>query len=158
MRGTPSERFWAKVEKTDSCWNWTGTKSTRGYGRMFLDGGYMLVHRFSYQTANGPIGEGLVIDHMCHNTSCVRPSHLRAVAQKQNMENRVGPHRNNTSGFRGVSWHKKSNKWIALVGHGGTRHYAGTYLTREEAEAAVVAKRLELHTHNDSDRQEMSTP
>ena len=158
MRGTPLDRFWSKVEKTETCWNWNGWKSADGYGRFFPKrSGPQLAHRFSYELANGPIPERMVIDHKCHNRGCVNPRHLRTVTSKQNMENRNGAPAHNTSGVRGVTWNLKAKKWVASVGHGGKRHYAGSHDSLDEAQAAVIAKRLELHTHNDSDRQEMST-
>lgn len=73
------------------------------------------------------------------------------------MENRASATRKSKSGVRGVfpntGTHKGTKKkWQAMVGHNGKKHYLGLFETIEEAEAAVVAKRNELHTHNDSDR------
>ena len=153
MRAPAEERFWAKVEKTEACWNWIATKTADGYGR-FLQKSYTLVlsHRYSYEMTNGPVPAGMVIDHTCHNASCVNPEHLRAVTHKQNMENSRGARVNNTSGVPGVHWDKKANKWYALVSHNRKRHYVGGFDTLPEAEAAVIAKRNELFTHNDLDR------
>ncbi len=44
----------------------------------------MLAHRFSYELANGPIPEGLQIDHLCRNRGCVRPDHMEAVTPRVN--------------------------------------------------------------------------
>lgn len=159
MRGTPLERFWAKVEKTDTCWNWTDAKSPDGYGRIFVQRSKpQLAHRFSYELVNGPVPTGMQVDHTCHNRACVNPAHLRVVTRKQNMENRNGAPAHNTSGVRGVTWNQAAKKWVASVGHGGKRFYAGSHDSLHKAEAAVIAKRLELHTHNDSDRLEESKP
>jgi hypothetical protein len=101
----------------------------------------------------GPIPEGLYLDHICHNPPCVNPDHLRPVTQKQNMENHSGPQKNNTSsGVRGVTWFKRDKNWKAQIGHHGKNFHIGYYSTIAEAEAAVIAKRLELFTHNDVDR------
>lgn len=78
------ERFWSKVDKSGDCWIWTaGTR--RGYGQFYKDGRHQPSHRVSFESANGPIPEGLVVDHICRNPSCVRPTHLRAVTQRQNL-------------------------------------------------------------------------
>lgn len=81
------ERFWAKVDKTETCWNWTATKSAKGYGHFKASPHTttpMKAHRWSYEQANGPIPDGLTIDHLCRNTSCVRPDHLEAVDGRTN--------------------------------------------------------------------------
>lgn len=79
-RKTPLvDRFWAKVAKTDDCWEWTGTKNARGYGAISLGGrdeGRALAHRLSYQLNVGPIADGLCVLHRCDNPGCVRPEHL----------------------------------------------------------------------------------
>lgn len=49
----------------------------------------MYAHRLSYTLAYGSIPEGLVIDHLCRTPVCVRPDHLEAVTQQENM--RRGP-------------------------------------------------------------------
>ena len=61
------ERFWAKVEKTEECWLWDGCLNSRGYGCIGINGVSRLAHRVAYEAAKGPIPDGLVIDHLCHN-------------------------------------------------------------------------------------------
>jgi hypothetical protein len=148
-----SDRFWAKVKKTQTCWNWTAGKNMRdGYG-IFWDGErYTGAHRFAYFESFGAIPEGMFIDHKCHNSGCVNPDHLRAATPKQNVENRSGIRSNNTSGYLGVYWNKNAHCWTASVVHHGQAYFLGRFSTREDANAAATAKRLELFTHNDADR------
>lgn len=80
------DRFLAKVDAPNGifgCWVWQG-QTEKGYGRFYIDGGSVRAHRWAYQRAVGPIPEGLVLDHLCRNPSCVNPFHLEAVTQAVN--------------------------------------------------------------------------
>lgn len=146
------ERYEQKIQKTDACWNWTGSKVPTGYGYIRENGKMRRAHRVAYALANGKIPEGMEVDHMCHNRSCVNSSHLRLVTRKQNNENLSGPPKTNKSGIRGVRKDATGKKWIARVRHNNIDIHVGTFEYKAEAEAAVVAKRNELFTHNDLDR------
>jgi len=87
---TIEERFWSKVEKTDSCWLWTGRPWTNGYGR-FLVGSRVddsrrevLAHRFVYELLVGPIPSGMSVCHHCDIKHCVCPEHLFLGTAKDN--------------------------------------------------------------------------
>lgn len=87
------DRFWSKVKKTDSCWNWTGHLVRGGYGRYIVALGSKPIpaHRVSYQLTFGEIPKNLVIDHLCRNPKCVNPEHLEAVTQQINILRGVSP-------------------------------------------------------------------
>jgi hypothetical protein len=139
-------RFWRKVDKTDNCWNWTAsTNAPGGYGQISDRGRPHVAHRLSYEWANGPIPDGMVVDHMCHNRLCVNPGHLRAITQKQNTENR------RRGSVLGATRNQCGN-WVVRVKHNGRLHYGGTYGTVEEAAKVARDLRNELFTHNDADR------
>jgi hypothetical protein len=78
-----SERLWEKVSKSEGCWTWTGAKH-RGYGRIYLLGRPLLVHRVAWEMLVGPIELGMTIDHLCANRECVNPSHLEVVSRDEN--------------------------------------------------------------------------
>jgi len=151
-RPTADERFWAKVDKTDGCWNWTAS-TVNGYGSFWVawPKESTLAHCYAYRRLVGVIPEGLRLDHICRNPRCVRPSHLRLATAKQNSEH-VSLSRANTSGARGVSWSRQARKWHAYVGHNGRRIHVGFFTSLDDAEAAARRKRNELFTHNDLDR------
>lgn len=68
------------------CWFWMGTSQPRGYGIIHAHGKTKLVHRVLWEMSNGPVPEGLVLDHfVCNNTSCVNPDHVRPVTQRENV-------------------------------------------------------------------------
>lgn len=152
----PEVRFWAKVEKTEGCWYWTGAKYGTGYGAFVPTGAEKprssLAHRFAYELMVGPIGEGLVIDHRCHTRHCVRPDHLRAVTPSQNMQNRAGLDANNCSGYRGVSWNSEKRKWLATANSNGVHCSLGYYDSEHDAGLVALGARLAIQTHNDLDR------
>lgn len=78
------ERILPRVTFTDTCWLWTGAKNGPGYGMLKWWGDSEFVHRLSYECWNGPIPEGLVINHLCEVKSCLNPDHLEAVTNAEN--------------------------------------------------------------------------
>lgn len=76
--------FWDRVDQSGECWLWTGPDNGRGYGRAWIEGELVYTHRAAWIDANGPIPDGLVLDHLCRTTLCVRPAHLEPVTQRIN--------------------------------------------------------------------------
>jgi len=92
--GDNETRFWSKVNKDGPvperkpelgpCWVWMAGCSD-GYGE-FNAGGNRIrpAHCISYEWLVGPVPEGLVLDHLCRNRACVRPTHLEPVTRGEN--------------------------------------------------------------------------
>jgi hypothetical protein len=98
-RKTPEvERFWSHVDRDGPtgehradlgpCWIWTACKYPLGYGQFVTTGTRRRVaaHRWSWENENGLIPDGLVLDHLCRETSCVRPDHLEPVTNAVNVQ------------------------------------------------------------------------
>lgn len=73
------------VTKTPGCWFWLGATNSDGYGRIRIEGKTKFAHRIYYEHHIGPIPDGLELDHLCRNRSCVRPEHLEPVTHKENI-------------------------------------------------------------------------
>lgn len=97
-RATTPEDFWRRVNKTSECWHWTGYVTRRGYGKLRYQGRQVAAHRLAYELYNGPVPDGLVLDHTCHSSDqncppgaicahriCVNPDHLNPVTNSENM-------------------------------------------------------------------------
>jgi hypothetical protein len=83
-----TDKFYAKVNKTDSCWLWTGHINNVGYGRYNGKGipsGY--VHRTAFYWANGYLPEKPnIVGHLCEVRNCVNPEHLQEQSQSENVK------------------------------------------------------------------------
>jgi hypothetical protein len=75
----------------DGCWIWLGGKNANGYGSFKpYHRPTTLSHRFMFEHQHGqPIPEGLHLDHLCSNPSCVNPAHLEPVTPQENVARSV---------------------------------------------------------------------
>jgi len=80
-------RFWLKVYLRGDCWEWRGGRTAEGYGEFSIIplSDSLLAHRVAYESAKGPIGPDLELDHLCRHRWCVKPSHLEAVTSRVNV-------------------------------------------------------------------------
>lgn len=140
--------FWAKVNKTPLCWEWTGGRDARGYGRFKVGtrkaNRAVRTHRVAWLLLRGPIPEGLVIDHLCRNKACLRPSHLEPVTQGENVRRgnlafvaaRIGAERTHCK--HGHAFDEANTYWL-----NGNRNCRACHSAREATRRAQGAQLLE---------------
>lgn len=114
-----------------------------GYVFICVDGKRYRAHRLAWLYTGGKWPEHH-IDHINGNTSDNRWSNLRLATNAENMRN-TAAYRNNTSGYKGVHFHKPSGRWRADVMHEGRSVSAGYHATPEAAHTAACGLRQRLH-------------
>jgi hypothetical protein len=86
----------------------------------------------------------LDVDHINMNTLDNRKENLRIATRSQNQFNR-NKQSNNTSGYKGVYWHRQKAKWDSIIIVNKKRIFLGSYSTPEEAYNAYREAALEMH-------------
>jgi hypothetical protein len=114
---------------------WHYNKSSTNYGLAKSNG--IRMHRF---IVGAP--KGTVIDHINNNPLDNRRSNLRVTTQANNQKN-MSKHRDNKSGYKGVSWHSKTKKWQAHIRVEGKNIYLGLFADKKQAAKAYNIKALE---------------
>lgn len=120
-----------------------GGAATDGYIYIRVDGKLYCAHRLAWLYVNGewPVGE---IDHKNRDRGDNRLCNLREATRTQNQAN-VGKRSDNTSGFKGVSFHKRKGRWQAQGRVHGRTKFFGYHATPEAASAAYVAATRAIH-------------
>lgn len=86
---SPEAMFWAHVVLVpNGCWMWQGARDRHGYGRWSSRRwpGSALAHRRAFESERGLLDSSLTLDHLCRVPGCVRPDHLEAVTQAENVQ------------------------------------------------------------------------
>jgi len=110
---------------------------SNGYRYVLIDGRKYLESRLAVLWMTGAFPP-IFVDHINRVTSDNRWSNLRPCDRSQNAMNR-GLQVNNTSGFKGVSWCRRTGKWQVKITSRGKIRWLGRYANKEEA-GAVYAR------------------
>lgn len=87
-----NDRFWFFVNKTETCWLWTGS-TAGGYGHFWAiaQKKHLKAHTWAFVQEHGPIEDGFEPDHLCRTPLCVRPDHMEKVTKRVNILRGIGP-------------------------------------------------------------------
>lgn len=103
------KRFWNKVNKTETCWQWQASIFTNGYGQFLAKAGLtMKTHRIAWIIGNNNfIPNDKIIMHICDNKLCVNPLHLKLGTPQENTLDSVAKGR----------WYKPPERLVCNNGH-----------------------------------------
>ena len=125
-----------------------GSIHSSGYKVVTIESGSYKMHRIIWIMLFDNIPNGFYIDHINGNKIDNRLENLRLATNSQNQQNRPAP-KNSSSGYRGVTWHKQMQQWMARIGHHGQRTTIGFFNTAEDAYEAYKKEAVKLFTHLD---------
>lgn len=126
------ERFLKHINKTETCWEWIGSKNKHGYGRFYANGMLKRAHRVAYELWRTTIPEGLIVRHMCDNPSCVNPDHLELGTQRDNMNDMTERNRQAKGDKSGARLHPEK---VAR----GDKHYSAK-LTEDDVKEILILR------------------
>lgn len=124
------ERFFSRIEYTESCWNWKGGDNGQGYRRISVNGEIAYAHRLAWTIFRGDIPNGLCVCHHCDNPSCVRPDHLFLGTKADNNIDRI---------IKGRSVYPKKKEFCV---HGHPRSGDNLYIKPNGKRECRTCKRL----------------
>ncbi len=120
-----------------------GVNPSNGTLYIYIDGKLYAAHRLAWLMMTGKEPEDQ-IDHIDGNRLNNAWLNLREADNRQNNCNRP-KQCNNTSGYKGVTYHSQNDCWVAQTWHKGKRIHISCHRTPEEAARAYKEFVLELH-------------
>lgn len=121
----------------------TAGSPTKGYVSIGVDGREYRAHRLAWLYVNGTWPSTADLDHINEDKSDNRIANLREASRSENMAN-VTAWKNNTSGYKGVTYNRRNDRWVAQTKKDKRPIFIGSFRTAEEAHAAYVNKAREL--------------
>lgn len=115
-----------------------------GYRHITIDYTRYKAHRLAWFVTHG-VWPGPQVDHIDGNPANNSIANLRPVVAAENGQNRQGANKNSKSGLLGVVWHTAASKWMATISVDRKQRYLGLFPTAEQAHAAYLAAKRELH-------------
>lgn len=141
MKPNKPEDVWSRIDirGEDECWEWTGSRFGKRYGRFFLNQKAVLAHRVVAELIYGPSPE--IVMHKCNNILCCNPKHLIYGDASRNARHAMksGAFKAGQSGIIGVGFIKSRGYWYAQGWRGGKRINLYTGPSKQKALSARKA-------------------
>ena len=118
-------------------------KGSDGYSKIGICGRRYKVHRIIYKMHNPDWDEKLKVDHKNNNRSDNRIENLQLATHAENTRKCI-MRKNNTSGFKGVTYSKSIRKWISQIRINGKSKTLGSFDNPEDAADAYDKKAVEI--------------
>jgi hypothetical protein len=118
-----------------------GTTRKAGYVLININGMPMLAHRIAWVITYGTWPE-IIIDHVNGIAGDNRICNLRLATPEQNSRNQK-VRIDNTSGHKGVYWHRTMKQWMAYINHGGKMRIIG--YSKDINEAGRMRRSAEMN-------------
>lgn len=134
-----------------------GRINSLGYRQIQIEGKKRAAHRLIWTYVNGPIPDGLQVDHINGVRSDNRIDNLRLVTNTENARN-SSIRRSSASGVTGVTWHKTTGKWVANIRVDGQDRHLGLFDTIEDAACARAKANLEHGFHPGHGKSSLPAP
>jgi hypothetical protein len=122
----------------------TGCKNARGYTIVFVEGQLFLAHRLAWVYFHGQDPQSIGVDHINGDVADNRIANLRLATQGENLRNACR-RKDNSTGVKGVGFDARSGRFSARVRTNHKMNLCKSFTSKEAAEAAVKAARLENH-------------
>jgi len=130
------QRFWKKVEKTSSCWLWTGARFSNGYEAFRLRGKQRRAHIVIFEWTNGSTSD-LRVCHTCDVKHCVNPEHLFLGTQSDNIRDMFSKGRQRERRGEISNWAKLTENDVRRI----RQLYADGFYQREIAAMYGMSQR-----------------
>ena len=117
--------------------------NNQGYKQIHLNGKYLRVHRLVAEAFIPNPENKPCVDHKNNIRDDNRIDNLRWATIKENSQNKSLSSRN-TSGYKGVNWNKRSNRWDASIKENGLKVHLGYFRSLDDAVKARQKKANEV--------------
>lgn len=127
-----------------------GINRANGYRYIRIDGKRYMAHRVAWMYMTGSMPDGY-LDHRDGNRANNSFKNLRLATYADNAQNRP-TQSNNTTGLRGVCWHKPTGRFTARITKDGVQHFLGYFRDPQDAHRAYLQAKERLHSFQPSPR------
>jgi len=147
-----------KYNPDDGSFTWTKTRNymcvegakagcicpAQGYLRVRVNRKLYMAHRLAFILMGVKLEDEFVVDHRDGDRLNNKWSNLRKCLPKENGKNKRTM-ASNTTGHKGVTYHKRDKVWISYITTDGVKKHLGSFKTIGEAASVATEARIKYH-------------